>query len=61
MAERTEALFGLNGGKAEGWRGGEGDAPAVEEQDNTTASHMWVSGGGGWASRLRGLHTVALL
>lgn len=46
MAERTKALFGLNGGRAEGWRGGEGDAPAVGEQDNTTASHMWVRGVG---------------
>lgn len=36
----------MNGGKAEGWRGGEGDAPAVGEQDNTTASHMWARGGG---------------
>lgn len=47
MVGRTEALFGLNGGKAEGRRGGEGDAPAVGEQDNTTASHMWARGGEG--------------
>lgn len=40
-------MFGLNGGKAEGWRGAEGDAPAVGEQDNTTASHMWARGGVG--------------
>lgn len=45
--------------KQRGGGGGEGDAPAVGEQDNTTASHMWVRVG--WASRLRGLHTVALL
>lgn len=49
MVRRTKALFGLNGGRAEGWRGGEGDAPAVGEQDNTTASHMWTRGG--WGGR----------
>lgn len=63
MAERTEALFWLNGGKAEGWRGGEGDAPAVGEQDNTTASHMWVGGVvvEGEGVKAQELHTVALL
>lgn len=59
MAERTEALFRLNGGRAEGWGGREGDAPAVGRQDNRTASHMWA--GGGRAQGLWGLHTVALL
>lgn len=59
MAERTEALFRLNGGKAEGWGGREGDAPAVGGQDNRTASHMWA--GGGRARALWELHTVALL
>lgn len=59
MAERTEALFRLNGGRAEGWGGREGDAPAVGGQDNRTASHMWA--GGGRARGLWGLHTVALL
>lgn len=33
--------------KQRGGGGGEGDAPAVGEQDNTTASHMWVKGGVG--------------
>lgn len=59
VAERTEALFRLNGGKAEGWGGREGDAPAVGGQDNRTASHMWA--GGGRARGLWELHTVALL
>lgn len=45
MDGRTEALFGMNEGKAVGWRGGQRDAPAVGGQDNTTASHMWAKGG----------------
>lgn len=45
--------------KQRGGGGREGDAPAVGEQDNRTASHMWA--GGGRVRGLWGLHTVALL
>lgn len=34
------------GGKQRGGGAVERDAPAVGEQDNTTASHMWVRGRG---------------
>lgn len=52
MARRTEALFGPNGGKAEGWRAREGDAPAVEgTRQQKSISHV---GGGGGHTRLGG-------
>lgn len=63
VAGRTEALFGLNGAKAEGWGGRGVEREMLQlwgEQDNRTASHMWGGGGGG-ATGPWGLHTVALL